>query len=226
MYNNNTMDELSSEDNNSDDEKDTDTEEVLLSRLSAPKTLEELQNSNYWIADSGASMHSTPYTMGLYDCRDLTTAITVASGDVTQNVKVGRLKGQIKSKAGQLGPTITLTNVSSIPTGKYSLWSISKMLQSGWNMTGNKHSISLNKGEVSIIFDIVVPTANGRVYCLFFERTCDSTTILVNLSKPSTNWSISTLHYQLGHLNEKSVREVAKSLGYTLKSGTIPVCEA
>ena len=61
---------------------------------------------------------------------------------------------------------------------------------------------------------------------MFFERQCDSSTVLVNLSKPSTICSIATLHYQLGHLNEKLVREVAKSLGYTLKSGTMPVCEA
>ena len=52
------------------------------------------------------------------------------------------------------------------------------MLQDEWQMTGDATSITLCKNEVAIIFDIIVPTSNGRVYCLQFKRQLNGTNLL------------------------------------------------
>ena len=53
----------------------------------------------------------------------------------------------------------------------YNLCSLSKMLQSGWKMSGNAKAITMRKGSMVIIFDIIIPTKNGALYCACFKRT-------------------------------------------------------
>ena len=97
-----------------------------------PKTLAQLQNEHVWIADTGATVHSTPYGNGLFNERMVTAedTITVASGTTLIPETVGCLKMQIYDKSGTLDTKLNpvVEEIHHIKKGVYNLWSISKSL--------------------------------------------------------------------------------------------------
>ena len=148
---------------------------------------------NIWIADSGASMHTTPHIVGMTDLSTLTSKIDVATGPVAKQVQVGKLKGQVIQQDGTKSPTVMLQHVTHLPTGRHNLWSISKMLQDGWTMAGDSTKIVLNKNGLSIIFDIVVPTTIGCLYCLKFIRHTQEATC-IGIKHPDCHVDLEVLH--------------------------------
>ena len=106
--------------------------------ISIPKTVHELCNPAYWIADTGASVHSTGYPEFIHNCRKVTgkDAITAAQGATMLPSKVGEMICAVMNKEGglqfQLFPTVNEIHV--MPQGFFNLWSITKSLTEGWQM--------------------------------------------------------------------------------------------
>ena len=100
-------------------------------------TLVDMHDPDIWIADSGASMHTTPYITGMMELSTLTSEIDVATGPVAKQGQVGKLRGQVIQQNGDKIQMITLQHVTHLPSGCHNLWSISKMLHDGWKMTGD-----------------------------------------------------------------------------------------
>ena len=56
-------------------------------------TMADMHYPDIWIADSGASMHTTPYIVGMTELNTLTSEFDVDTGPVAKQVQVGKLKG-------------------------------------------------------------------------------------------------------------------------------------
>ena len=96
-----------------------------------------------------------------------------------------------------------LTNVNYMEGSNYNLASLARMLQDGWEMFGDDECITITKGDASIVFDIVIPTANGAIYAEYFKQNNDigagaiSKEVVMNIEKA---------HRLLGHENEVATR--------------------
>ena len=56
--------------------------------------------------------------------------------------------------------------ITHLPTSRYNLFSISKRLEEGWKLDGNKDMIKLVKGKEEIRFDIKIKTKKGAGFCM------------------------------------------------------------
>ena len=105
--------------------------EVVLMAAGKIMTLADIRHPNIRIADSAASMHTTPYKLGMAGLTTVVSEIDVATGPVAKQVQVGHIIGHVVQQDGITSPPIKLKNVTHLPTGRHNLWSISKMLQDG-----------------------------------------------------------------------------------------------
>ena len=99
------------------------------------------------------------------------------------------------------------------------------MLQDGWQLTGNSAKIVLHKQGLSIIFDIVVPTTTGQLYCLKFIRHGQEATC-IGIKNPERSIALEEFHTRLGHMNVAAVKKVAAALAVELTTKTMKTCEA
>ncbi len=59
----------------------------------------------------------------------------------------------------------------------YNLFSVTKMLLKGYKLKGDKHSITVWNQTQSIVFDLVIRTKNGALFCAkFTSNICQSET--------------------------------------------------
>ncbi len=65
---------------------------------------------------------------------------------------------------------IVLGDVQTNEKFHYNLFSVTKMLLKGYKLEGNKHSLTLCNKTISIVFDIIIHTQNGAIYCARFTR--------------------------------------------------------
>jgi len=64
----------------------------------------------------------------------------------------------------------TLTDVVYSPSMKFHLCSLSRLMENGWKMSGNDNGIKMSKNGKGLMFETVVRTVNGVVYCLYLKR--------------------------------------------------------
>ena len=87
--------------------------------------------------------------------------------DTTHSDKKGNSRFEVK-----------ITNVGYLPSSNYNLFSLSRLLAEGWTMQEDGNAITMTKGKRAIIFDIVIHTAHGALFCACFKRrdaeTCGS----------------------------------------------------
>jgi hypothetical protein len=94
--------------------------DFLLCRTSLPKGQEVLQDPNVWIADSGATVHTTPYKASIVKHKpaDRGDAITIGNGASEEASIIGTLKGTIHDKHGtEVGPA-NMDEFRHLPGGK------------------------------------------------------------------------------------------------------------
>jgi hypothetical protein len=110
--------------------------------------------------------------------------------------------------------------VTHLPTGKFNLFSLTKMQKNGWLLHDNAKAIWLTKGDDTIIFDIIIPTPEGMVFAVYFNRNEEIVSVHVNATGPAeaapVTMSIEQVHAKFGHTNEEDIRKTAKELGIVL----------
>jgi hypothetical protein len=57
-----------------------------------------------------------------------------------------------------------------LPTGISNLFSLSVVQHRGWLLYGDVKKIWLEKEGNKIVFDLMVPTPKGVVYCMYLNR--------------------------------------------------------
>ena len=74
-------------------------------------------------------------------------------------------------KSGEDQFAVKLQNVDVIPKSHYNLISITKLMEEGCKIAGNKKDgITLQKGSQVIKFDIKVKTPKGVLWCAYIKR--------------------------------------------------------
>ena len=158
----------------------------------------------------------------------------MANGTKESSTKIGDLSGVICDKEGKEVSEATMIDVAYLPGGHFNLFSCSRLQQEGWNMHGNKEAITMTKGNAKITFDIVIPTAKGAIYAMYFKRGGEVATAATNDAAienaivPATRpikMSIMQAHSRLGHANEDMTRKTAKALGIIITKGSMGPCE-
>ncbi len=198
-------------------------------KMTVPNNAATLLDPDIWIADSGATVHSTPHKFGMHAIKKATNkdGLTMGNGSVEQASILGDIKGDMCDKHGNILQAGKLNEVTHCATGKFNLFSVTKLMKHGWTLGGDHNSIWLTKGDQRIVFDIKVDTPKGVIYCMYFKRK--DTTAIRETSHATTDgvtMNIMQAHRRLGHANEDAIRKTCKHLGWKLVRGSMQVCTA
>jgi DUF4097 and DUF4098 domain-containing protein YvlB len=79
-----------------------------------------------------------------------------------KTIKVRSLKCHVIQLNGS-SVNVTLKEVKYVPELRVNLFSISKALKNGFDISNKGLMISLKKGSVSVTFDRVIKTVNGSI---------------------------------------------------------------
>ena len=181
-----------------DDDQSVDFELGLAQEIVADQCL--LTDSNVWIADTGATVHSANCKDGLINVSDGGDSITAVNGETVKAVKAGNLPGMMCDRNGNTIAKQVMTNVSFMLNGKYNLFSVTKLQQNGWALRGDEEKMELTKGKSKVVFDIVIKMLKGAVYTMYFWQASGGGTKIGNAGV-----SIMDAHAQLRHCHEDAV---------------------
>jgi hypothetical protein len=101
-------------------------------------TLQALNSPNMWIGDTGATKHSMKHKQGGINSRPSTSRTRGIYGQAVKPSMVVVLPGMYCNKSGQDQFAVKLQNVDAIPESHYNLISITKLMEEGHKVTGNK----------------------------------------------------------------------------------------
>ena len=176
--------------------------------------------------DSGASGHSTNCLDDAIEIRESGSASIGHSGSATKTSKTISIPGMFVQKDGTRGMRATLTDVSYCENHNFNLLSLTRLLVSGWEVvSGDATGITLGHKEkgLSIVADIVIPTAKGAIMACRFIRSEASEVSAVSTGA-KTKMSVAKAHELLGHGCEADNRAPAKQLDWDLTRGSFGVC--
>jgi len=103
--------------------------EYLMHGMEFPQQAKLLQDSNVWIADPGATVHSSPYTkQGMENIQKLQTTdvITMGNGKNEKAARIGNIKFTMCNKQGEMLRTGMIRDLVHLPTGYFNLFSVTK----------------------------------------------------------------------------------------------------
>ena len=203
--------------------------EYALEDIKFPSVHKLLKDPNVWIADTGATTHSSPHDEGMTDVVKLKdgSGITTAKG-VAASAKQGNIKGMMCDNQGNELTKVVLRQGQIIQDGQFNLCSLTRLMKDGWKLNGDDKKIWLTKGDRKIVFDIVIPTTKGAIFAIYIKRDGmnDNGTALVANDDRKVVMNIQQAHDKLGHDSEARTRTTAKGLGWTITRGSLKPCEA
>ena len=186
-----------------------------------------LEDPDIWIADSGATQHTTPHPEGLVKLKTPVGSLTGQTGKALVATRIGNLPVMHCDRYGNEVQRTTLTNVAQVKSANFNLFSISRMLKCGWSGTLSPNNITITKGDAKIVFDIQVDTPNGRLFCVCLKRTAVPELMNGNVddkTKRQVKLPLQKVHSMLGHANEDATRLMANHLGIQLTRGNMKPC--
>jgi hypothetical protein len=141
--------------------KDEETEsEMVMMVQEDQKGIKSCQD--VWIADSGASMHATNSTKGMYDVTPCEFYITIGDGTGIKATCMGKKK-LVVLQPDEKTVTITLTQVYFIPGLHSNLFSITDALSKGARLMSEGLNLVLGMGKSKLIFDHIIKSPTGYV---------------------------------------------------------------
>jgi hypothetical protein len=112
-------------------------------------TLQALKSPNMWIGDTGATKHSTKHKQGGINSRPSTSRIRGIYGQAIKPSMEEDLPEMYCNKSGKDQFAVKLQNVDVIPKSHYNLISITKLMEEGHKVTGNKKDGLCQKRQIS-----------------------------------------------------------------------------
>ncbi len=100
--------------------------------------LQALNSPNMWIGDTGATKHSTQHKQGGINSRPSTSRTKGIYGQAVKPSMEVDLPGRYCDKSGEDQFAVKLRNVDIIPESHYNLISITKLIEEGHKISGNK----------------------------------------------------------------------------------------
>jgi hypothetical protein len=124
------------------EEHENNTYELLLSNLDhntrfCPEHEDLLANHNIWIGDTAATVHMTPHNDGMTNVTNMSGHITVGNGQTMKTTKTGNIMFEIKNKKDNTTKSGLLTDVCLTKSSPFNLFSLTKMMKSGWKLGGS-----------------------------------------------------------------------------------------
>ena len=208
------------------EQKSEERSEVAMSSMTFPAKLGLLDNPNVWIADTGATVHSTPHAAGMVDIKRASgmDSVTMANGASVKATIIGNINGTICDKFGNEVCVSQMRDVSHLPHAKFNLFTISKMQNKGWLLFGNKYKIWIEKEGRKVTFDIKIPTPKGAVFAIYLKpaNSIETANAITDVKK----MTIQQAHEWLGHIGEDAVRKIVKAMNWIILPGQLSPCEA
>ena len=100
--------------------------------------MELLKDREVWIADTGASNHSTPYKLGAVNERPSDVLAQGATGAPVAPTCEIDIPTTICDKFGNEKGRLMLTEVGHMADGRYNLFSVSRAMMDGWKLLGRR----------------------------------------------------------------------------------------
>jgi hypothetical protein len=130
------------------------------------------------------------------------------------------IKGVLCDRFGKETRVATLKDVLYMPGNAFNLLSVSKLIDGGWEVSGNKSGYVITKNGVQLVFDIAVQMPSTTLWAMYLKR---SGTVVGTETGAMT---IDQAHNKLGHCNDDMCRKIAKDFGWKIKPGAMKPCEA
>jgi hypothetical protein len=177
----------------------------------------EILTDDIWICDSEACGHYCKSDKGLFDVKDINEKITVGNGESMKAIKVVSLNGS--------SVNVTLKEVKYVSELWVNLFSISKALNNGFNLSNKGLMISLKKGSVSVTFDRVIKTVNGSISGIKMTEYDPSVAYLTKGSLTAIKEiDVNKFHEMIGHCGVDRLKKTANIHVLKLK-GEFKICE-
>jgi hypothetical protein len=174
-------------------------------------------NGRYLICDSGACGHYCKSDKGFFDVKDINEKITVGNSESMKEIKVGSLKCHVIQLNGS-SVDVTLKEVKYVPGFSVNLFSISKALKNGFDLSNKGLMISLKKGSVSVTFDRVIKKVNGSISGIKMTIYDPSVAYLAKGSLTAIKEiNVNKFHEMIGHCGVDRLRKTVNIHGLKFK---------
>ena len=171
-----------------------------------------------WIADSGATTHMTNSLQGMYDLTDAKVSVSVGDGRKMRTVKTGKWRGIAVDSEGTR-KQITLSNVSYIPDLMVNLFSLTAVMDKGFQVDGNSKGITVQKNKWTMRFDRRIGTPKGHVFAItmlpYTAEECEMANATIQYEDA---------HKLLGHPGRNKLVGTSERLKWTLTKQVTTDC--
>ena len=144
-----------------------------IAQLSEPENGKRvnLNSPEVWIGDTGATAHNTAFLIGTTNHREPTSTDGVLgfSGPPAKAKMIVDIPMKVTG-----GMQTEMKDVTYVPSARYNLFSITKMMKAGWLLSGNMNEGLVltmpNQPHIQIRFDEKVYTTKGVLFAAKFKR--------------------------------------------------------
>ena len=189
--------------------------EIALTNMDKWEIVEMKLRATTWFGDSAASTHMCNDDTNMYDCQTINEEIRVGSGKTIRATKIGKLKVKIRQTTGKV-TVVALTNVKFVPELWCNLFSLTAVLDKGFNLGNQGKVITVSKGDVTIGFDRIFPTTSGFIMAADMEQIGADTAAPV--LEAGREIDIRHLHGMYAHPGETVLRNTAAAYNLKVKA--------
>ena len=145
---------------------------VALADLTFPTMTDILYSQEIFIIDTAATIDTTPHNYGLFDTGSIHNKVITMGNQTVANIDlIGKLKVIFSNKYDHLLYNGVLSHIAYTPACAYNLFSVLQRMRDGWSIRNDATNMWLEKpNKHSIVFDIVIPTKRGQLYCIHLRR--------------------------------------------------------
>ena len=135
--------------------------------------------------------------------------------------------GTFCDKYGREQNNVIIEEMVHSPSAEFNLFSLTKRLDEGWTLGGNKDIIWISKGDKKVVFDIKIKTPKGAIFAAYFQQNLiASNEVAAVVTDKKKDISADTAHGLVGHIKDADRREIAKYLVYNLARKLLTPCGA
>jgi hypothetical protein len=169
----------SCDDEKSDDERNNDPPILDLSLSAVANVIADAtftigahiwESQDIWIADTGTTSHVTKHTEGGRKHRQTSVWTHGFTGETIQPDCEMNILVTYVDVNGTEKFNVMLGDIQTNEKLNYNLFSVTKMLLKGYKLKGDKHLITVWNQTRPIVFDLVIRTKNGALFCAKFTR--------------------------------------------------------
>jgi hypothetical protein len=193
-----------------------------------PNNMKFLLDPNVWIADTGATVHTTPNSsvMVKKNDRNFNDSVTMGNEKIEATEWYVDLHVTLYGMEGNTKVDSKITHVAYVPTSKFNLFSLTRIMINNWILRGDENIIWLENGRNNIVFDIKITTSTGAIYCAYIKCKFDLTNLSTDGKQKEVTYTVLQAHERLGHLNEDATRATSDAIGRKLRKGGVVTCLA